>query len=295
MGTAKELSAAIGKSVAAHLHPEPANAVHGGCINRCCRWESSVGPLFVKLSSSEGREMLAAEADGLEALRQADAVRVPRVSGLGSNESEAWIVLEWISFGHTSADREASLGERLARQHRRSNQAFGWHRDNFIGRTAQHNEWHANWSAFFRDRRLVRQLELAQENGFGGQLLERGMTLLDTFGQFFETYHPQPALLHGDLWGGNWAADERGQPVLFDPAVYYGDREADLAMTRLFSGFGEDFYSAYAAAWAPETGAATRAKLYNLYHVLNHLNLFGGGYARQALSLIDSLLAELGH
>jgi protein-ribulosamine 3-kinase len=295
MGTAKELSAAIGETVAAQLRAEPASAVHGGCINRCYRWESSVGPLFVKLSSSEGREMLAAEADGLEALRQGDAVRVPRVLGLGSNESEAWIVLEWISFGHASADSEATLGERLARQHRISSQAFGWRRENFIGRTAQRNEWHADWPAFFRDRRLVRQLELAQKNGFGGKLLERGATLVDTFGEFFETYHPQPALLHGDLWGGNWAADEQGQPVLFDPAVYYGDREADLAMTRLFGGFGADFYSAYAAAWALETGSETRAKLYNLYHVLNHLNLFGGGYARQALGLIESLLAELGH
>src|SRR5579872_6750080 len=111
MGTAEELSAAIGATVAAHLRPEPANAVYGGCINRCYRWESSVGPLFVKLSSAEGRDMLAAEADGLEALRQADAVRVPRVLGLGSNESDAWIVLEWVSFGHPSADSDASLGE----------------------------------------------------------------------------------------------------------------------------------------------------------------------------------------
>jgi fructosamine-3-kinase len=137
-------------------------------------------------------------------------------------------------------------------------------------------------------------LDLAAGNGHVGRLQRRGEALLGCAGEFFSTYQPAPSLLHGDLWAGNRAADERGQPVIFDPAVYYGDREADLAMTRLFGGFGPDFYSAYESGWALDAGASVRTDLYNLYHVLNHLNLFGDGYLLQATSLIDGLLAEAG-
>ena len=118
-------------------------------------------------------------------------------------------------------------------------------------------------------------MDLAGRNGYGARLQQRGTVLLDRLGEFFDTYRPRPSLLHGDLWGGNWAADDQGQPVIFDPAVYYGDREADVAMTRLFGGFGADFYSSYEATWPLDPGAPTRIELYNLYHVLNHLNLFG--------------------
>ena len=146
-----------------------------------------------------------------------------------------------------------------------------------------------------RDQRLGYQLALAARNGCGGRLQECGALLLARMNEFFATYHPSASLLHGDLWGGNWATDDRNQPVIFDPAVYYGDREADLAMTRLFGGFGPAFYAAYEAAWPLDPGAPVRVGLYNLYHVLNHLNLFGRGYLAQALSLVDRVLAELGH
>ncbi len=235
--------------------------------------------------------MLEAEAAGLEELAEAAAVRVPRVLELGSAGEHAYLALEWIDLASGSSDSaQARLGEQLARQHRKSAERFGWHRDNTIGSTPQVNPWSSSWLGFFRDSRLRFQLELAERNGFGGRLQVRGRELLDRIDIFFADHQPVPALLHGDLWGGNAAADGRGAPVIFDPAVYYGDREADLAMTRLFGGFSTAFYSAYEAAWPLPESARSRVDLYNLYHVLNHLNLFGGGYARQAESMIERLL-----
>jgi protein-ribulosamine 3-kinase len=287
------LATAIGDSLGVSLHSQPASRVHGGSINECYRWEGDAGPFFVKIAPARGSAMFEAEAAGLEELRRAQAVRVPRVMSVGTGAGKAWLALEWIQTGSASRATDAALGERLARQHRSTQSAFGWSRDNTIGSTPQPNEWDSNWVTFFRERRLRHQLKLAATNGYGGRLQHRGGVLLERVGEFFSTYQPVPSLLHGDLWGGNRAADERGNPVIFDPAVYYGDREAELAMTRLFGGFGADFYRAYEAAWPLAAGAAARADLYNLYHVLNHLNLFGTGYLGQALSLIDNLLAEV--
>jgi fructosamine-3-kinase len=143
---------------------------------------------------------------------------------------------------------------------------------------------------FWRDQRLGYQLKLAARSG--RDLLKKGERILADLGAFFQNYRPVPSLLHGDLWGGNVSAVER-QPVIFDPAVYYGDREADLAMTELFGGFSEQFYQAYRDTWPLDDGYPVRKTLYNLYHVLNHFNLFGGGYGSQAERMIDSLLSEL--
>jgi len=287
------VATAIGDSLGVPLHSQPASQVHGGSINECYRWESAAGPLFVKIAPARGRAMFEAEAAGLEELRRAQAVRVPRVMSVGTGAGKAWLALEWIQIGPASSATDAALGERLARQHRSTEPAFGWSRDNTIGSTPQLNDRDSSWVTFLRERRLRYQLNLAATNGYGGRLQRRAEVLLDRIHEFFSTYQPVPSLLHGDLWGGNRAADERDEPVIFDPAVYYGDREADVAMTRLFGGFGADFYGAYEAAWPLAAGAAVRTDLYNLYHVLNHLNLFGRGYLSQAVSLIDTLLAEV--
>ena len=289
------LATAIGNSLGVALRSQPTSRVHGGSINECYRWEGNAGALFVKVAPARGSAMFEAEAAGLEELARAQAVRVPRVMSVGTSAGKAWLALEWIQSGTPSRATDAVLGEQLARQHRSAQPAFGWSRDNTIGSTPQLNDWDANWVTFFRDRRLRYQLSLAGNNGHASRLQHRGEALLDRVGEFFSGYQPAPSLLHGDLWGGNRAADERGSPVIFDPAVYYGDREADLAMTRLFGGFASGFYAAYESAWALAAGAAARTDLYNLYHVLNHLNLFGDGYLAQAVSLIDSLLAEVGH
>jgi fructosamine-3-kinase len=287
------LVGSIGTTLGARLRPKPDARVHGGSINECYRWQSSAGPIFVKVAPIDGLPMLEAELAGLDELRRAGALRVPKVLGTGGTATTAWLALEWIQFGGRTAAAEAVLGERLALQHRRRAAAFGWDRDNTIGSTRQLNERTDDWIEFFRDRRLRFQLELAARNGCGSELQSRGERLLDRLEAFFGSYRPVPSLVHGDLWGGNWGVDDSGAPVIFDPAVYYGDRETDVAMTRLFGGFGASFYAAYSATWPLDPGARTRTALYNLYHVLNHCNLFGGGYLVQARAMIEALLGEL--
>ena len=290
----EQLATAIGNVIGATLRRQPSGRVHGGSINDCFRWESDAGPIFVKVAARASPAMFESEAAGLAELERAEAVRVPRVLGVGSGAGVAWLALEWIDMGPYARATDSLLGERLALQHHRTQPSFGWNRDNTIGSTPQPNGECADWVSFFRNRRLRLQLDLAAANGFRGHLQRRGEALLERMSGLFATHQPVASLLHGDLWSGNRAADGQGQPVIFDPAVYYGDREADLAMTRLFGGFGPEFYSAYAGSWALDSGAGARVALYNLYHVLNHLNLFGAGYLGQAVALLDSLLAELG-
>lgn len=269
--------------------------VSGGSINVCSRFETTHGPIFVKHGGAECLPMFQAEADGLAELTRANAARIPKVLAVSNESGMALLALEWIDLVSATASSEAKLGELLAIQHRITQPRFGWHRDNTIGSTPQSNRMCAQWVEFLREQRLLPQLALAASNGANAALIDRGHELCQQLERFFTDYHPIPALLHGDLWGGNWGVDASGRPVLFDPAVYYGDREADLAMTKLFGGFGAPFYAAYQAAWPLEAGAEVRVTLYNLYHVLNHFNLFGGGYLQQAQGMIQRLLAELGH
>jgi fructosamine-3-kinase len=292
---AEALAAALGSALGRAVDPAPAAEVQGGSINRCWRWETANGPVFVKQARAGRLDMLEAEWHGLAALRAADAVRVPEPLALGSCADGDFLALEWIDFAKGAQPAEERLGEQLAWLHRSQSARFGLDRDNTIGSTPQPNGWSDDWVVFLRDRRLGFQLDLAASNGHGGRLQDRGRILLERLEVFFATYRPAPSLLHGDLWGGNWGVDGSGVPVIYDPAVYHGDREADIAMTRLFGGFGPRFYSAYVAAWPLDQAAGTRRDLYNLYHVLNHLNLFGGSYRRQAEAMIDSLLAAAGH
>ena len=194
---------------------------------------------------------------------------------------------------HASADTSRQLGEQLVAMHRQTSDAFGWERDNTIGATPQINTRCDDWVTFYGEHRLGFQLNLAATNGAEHTLIDRGQRLVESLSGFFSAYSPPPSLLHGDLWGGNWAADSQGRPVLYDPAVYYGDREADIAMTELFGGFDDRFYQSYRGCWDIDPGYASRKVLYNLYHVLNHFNLFGGGYARQAADMVERLLSHL--
>ena len=246
---------------------------------------------FLKRLPLSERWRLDAEADGLERLARAGAIRVPRILGQGSSSVEAWLELEWFDLRVADAGSDARMGAALARLHAVAGSRYGLDRDNAIGRSPQPNAPADDWGDFWRDRRLGFQLDRAAEGGHGGRLQDRGRRLIERIPAFFAGYRPLPSLLHGDLWTGNRAMLADGTPVVFDPAVYYGDREADLAMTRLFGGFGARFYQAYAAEWPLDAGADSRRDLYNLYHVLNHLNLFGGGYRMQAESMIDRLLA----
>jgi protein-ribulosamine 3-kinase len=267
-------------------------AVGGGCINQAVMVEGGGTRYFVKLNHPSRSEMFAAEADGLKALAATRTVRVPTAICWGVGPDMTFIVLEYLDLspGSSNAGSQALLGRQLAAMHRASQTHFGWHRPNTIGSTPQINEYAENWTEFFRDRRLGFQLELAGKNG-NGALLAHGEKLLSCLEHFFEGYAPRPSLLHGDLWAGNAGETNLGEPVLFDPAVYFGDREADIAMTELFGGFLETFYRNYNEVWPLDLGYATRKTLYNLYHVLNHLNLFGRSYLTQAERMIGELLA----
>lgn len=283
------LAAATGLSLA---NPQW-RPVGGGDINAAYHLRAGAGDWFVKLNRAGLQEMFAAEAAGLQALAATRTLQVPAVVAVGCCGQYAYLLLNYLELRPLRGQSEVLLGEGLARLHAQPQPWFGWWRDNTIGSTPQHNSRHTDWLAFWRQERLGRQLALAAANGYRGSLQSRGEKLMARLDGLFAGYRPQPSLLHGDLWAGNAAADASGQPVIYDPACYFGDREADLAMTELFGGFGRDFHAAYRAAHPVDIGYNTRKILYNLYHVLNHLNLFGGSYQSQANGMIERLLAEL--
>ncbi len=267
--------------------------VGGGCINSTYRLEGKAEPYFVKLNYKDSLPMFEAEAIGLDGIAATDTVRVPKPVCSGVVEDQAFLAMEHIQLRSTNASCDRLLGQKLAAMHGVRQEYFGWHRNNTIGSTSQINTRLDNWVMFFAKHRLGFQLSLAKSNGYNGKLQQNGALLLESLPMFFVSYQPKPSLLHGDLWGGNYAGDNTGQPVIFDPACYFGDREADIAMTELFGGFGKDFLAAYDYAYPLDVGYKTRKSLYNLYHIINHLNLFGSGYLGQAENSIARLLAEV--
>lgn len=262
----------------------------GGCINRAYRVTDGGQSWFVKINRASRADMFAAEADGLRALAQGP-LRVPQVVCSGETTEQSFLVLEWLAFQAGTRRDFAKLGEQLARLHALAGPRYGWVRDNYIGSTPQINAADDSWPRFFGAARLAPQLALARKPGHAG-LRAKGEKLLQALPRLLGGHAPRPALLHGDLWTGNAAFLAGGTPVIFDPAAYYGDREADLAMTELFGGFPEDFYAAYRAHSPVDSGYRVRKTLYNLYHVINHANLFGGAYAVQAETMMDLLLGE---
>jgi fructosamine-3-kinase len=287
----KTIAAQITATTGKPFTIETRHPIGGGCINDASLIEGNGQRYFVKLNRAAHEDMFAAEAAGLRALAVAQAVRVPMPVCCGSAGDDAWLVMEYLDLrGGSGSER---LGRELARMHRSTRAQFGWLRDNTIGSTPQINTPAADWISFWRDRRLGYQLELAARNGYHRGLAAPGERLMAALPAFFSGYSPAPSLLHGDLWSGNAGALADGTPVLFDPAVYYGDREADLAMTELFGGFGARFMAAYHEAWPIDPGYRVRKTLYNLYHILNHLNLFGGGYLSQAQGMMERLLGEM--
>ncbi len=285
----RELMAQLGTDCAA----EPESTVSAGGDQRCYRWRCGLGWLLVKTVPVPSNDRLAGEAAGLSALAEAGALRVPRVRAQGIAAAEAFLALEWIDAAAASSDSERRLGEGLAALHHVTADRFGWNHDTHIGPTPQANGWLEDWPTFWRQRRLQPQLEWAMHRGHGRLLRAPGERLLEALDALLGDHRPQPSLLHGDLWGGNWCATADGEPVIFDPAVYYGDRETDLAMTRLFGGFGRRFYEAYLGSAPLPAGHAVRAELYNVYHMLNHANLFGGGYVQRSHAMIRRLLAQV--
>lgn len=270
------------------------DSVGGGDINAAYRIQGATETYFVKLNRPDLESMFAAEALGLEEIAKTCSVRTPGVIAYGNTSSHAFLVLENLHLKTANSAAERLLGRQLALMHQNPQPYFGWHTDNTIGSTVQVNGEYTDWPAFWRSQRLEFQLKLAAEKGHRGRLQALGAQLCAVLPAFFEGYAPYPSLLHGDLWGGNAAMTQDAEPVIYDPACFYGDREADMAMTELFGGFSRDFYAAYNETLQLDSGYSVRKTVYNLYHILNHLNLFGTGYLSQAENMMARLIAEAG-
>lgn len=285
----KQIEAATGEPFkVVSTHP-----LSGGDINTAFLLKGDRKSYFIKLNKAELSLMFEAELAGLQELANTQTIRVPVPISCGQASEQAYLVLEYIFFGSKNKTSERLLGQQLALMHRQQQPYFGWHRQNTIGSTLQSNIKSEEWLTFWREQRLTFQLQLLAKKGYTGKLQLDGERLCSELPLLFTQYQPQASLLHGDLWAGNVAVDQQGRPIIFDPACYYGDREADLAMTELFGGFSQDFYAAYQNVWPLEAGYAVRKTFYNLYHILNHLNLFGGGYLRQAESMMSLILSEI--
>jgi len=272
--------------------------VGGGCIHSAWRLQLDDGRcVFLKGNRAAALPMLDAEADGLAALAAVapTGLRLPTPLAWGRVGDQAVLVLSWLDLEQRGgAGAWSRLGQDLARLHRNSLERgpgvgrFGWTRDNFIGSTPQRNGWQDDWAGFFAERRLAPQLRLAAASG---QRLAGVERLLGLVPALLATHGAEPVLVHGDLWSGNAALLQGGGASIYDPAVYRGDREVDLAMARLFGGFPEAFFSGYDQVWPLDPGGHARQDLYNLYHLLNHANLFGGGYWQQVQACILELAA----
>jgi fructosamine-3-kinase len=279
---------AVREAVAAPRSASVQRVAHGHWSEN---WTLRDGPRrwFVKIALPQYAALLESEAEGLAALRETNSVRVPSVVAHGIG----WLMLEWLDLRPLDAAAAAKLGAALAQLHlARAGGAFGWAHDNFIGGTPQLNGWRETWIDFWRERRLGPQLQRAAQNGYRGALQRDGERLMVALEDLMAHHRVRPALLHGDLWGGNAGALADGTPVVFDPAVYIGDRETDFAMTGLFGGFGPEFHAAYRDACPFDEGFEIRRDLYNLYHLLNHLNLFGSGYLPRCERVIAALLSR---
>ena len=282
----KHIFAATGKA----LRLANARPIGGGCINEAYRLDGDGGPYFAKLNRADKLEMLEAEADGLRDIAATGTIRVPRPVCHGISGNRAYLVLEYIELGGGTPQSETEFGRRLAALHAVPQTGFGWRRDNTIGSTPQPNPASDDWVAFLREHRLGFQCRLAKRNGL---LLEGTDEMLEQLDGFFTDYEPRPSLLHGDLWSGNMAFVPSGEPVIFDPATYCGDREAEFGLAEMFGGFGSAFWSAYEAEWPLDPGFGKRKLLYRLYHTLNHFNIFGGDYRSVAKRILGRLLRAL--
>jgi fructosamine-3-kinase len=267
-------------------------SISGGDINTAFRLQGTSDSYFVKLNHANRHAMFQAEFAGLQALAETHTVTVPKPLVHSVTDNVSFLVLEYLALNRLTGVSERVLGEQLSRLHLQRQPYFGWHIDNTIGSTPQVNTRTDDWITFWRESRLEFQLNLVISQGHGKRLGALGEQLSERLSDFFNGYTPLPSLLHGDLWAGN-AASLGHIPVVFDPACYFGDRETDLAMTELFGGFGQDFYAAYNQGWQLDSGYRIRKSLYNLYHILNHVVLFGGGYVSQAEKMMQELLSEV--
>ena len=256
------------------------------------RVENETTNFFVKTTKKNNYPRFSSEEEGLKLIAKTNTLRTPKVIACGQTKEASFIILEYLDMTEKTSISAKKLGEKLAKMHKNTANLFGLDKDNWIGLTRQHNKQNNNWSTFYLEQRLLPQLELAYRNGYKQNLEKKANHLIGKIEWFFKDYSPEASLLHGDLWSGNWGVINN-KPVIFDPAVYYGDRESDIAMTYLFGAFPQDFYSSYNKTWPLANGFEKRKNLYNLYHVLNHLNIFGFSYLQQCENLLDNIIQKL--
>ena len=265
------------------------SSVGGGCIADSRKIITESGREFFLKSGNEKKRMFRCEANGLKELAKVQCVRIPQVVAVDDD----FLLLEYIPQGSRSDRFFEEFGQNLAQLHRFQSARFGFYEDNYIGATPQLNipdrEEEKDWTAFYFNKRLLYQYKLAEKNGYVTPRLKSSFSKLESkISSILTGSEEPPCLLHGDLWGGNYLCDKAGKAVLIDPAVYYGHREADLAMTKLFGGFTQDFYNSYNQEYPLPEGRQYRENIYKLYHVLNHLNLFGTGYLFEAEQILES-------
>jgi protein-ribulosamine 3-kinase len=251
--------------------------IGGGNINTAVRVETSAGTYFVKFNSTHYEGMFEAEEKGLKLLAETKSIRVPKVLQWGNVEGKDFLVLEFIESTRPKLNYWESLGEQLAELHKHSNQIFGLNHSNYIGKIEQQNDFRTDWISFFIEKRLQPQAGLAYYNGLiSKELYKRFEGLYKHLPNLLPT--EKPALVHGDLWSGNVMIDEIGSPCLVDPAVHFGNREAELAFTTLFGGFDTKFYNRYDEVFPLVPGIEDRFLLYNVYPLMVHVNIFGTSY-----------------
>jgi len=300
-----KIAAHISEATGDTFSIENRRSVSGGCINQGYAISSSARTYFAKINQASQVAMFEAEALGLQQMGETQTIRIPQPICWGTEGNSAYIVLEWLDLpGGGGEIAWAEMGRKLAAMHKYTPPSppllrggeevdyallrgcFGWDMNNTIGSTPQINNWTADWAEFWAEHRIGYQLKLGRRRGN----FSRGESLLAAIPKLLEDYKPQPSLVHGDLWGGNASVTAAGEPVIFDPAAYWGDREVDIAMTELFGGFPAAFYRGYNEVWLLDSGYERRKILYNLYHILNHFNLFGGSYESQANQMINRIL-----
>lgn len=283
-----EITALLSEKIGGITSIEKIIPLSGGSINNAFRLETDTGNYFMKYNRASAYPgMFEQEAMGLELLRGADEIRVPEVILPGDEGTYSFIILEYLDSATKTDNFWEDFGRRLAALHRHADDKFGLDHDNYIGSLKQYNDRHERWTDFFREQRLMVQMEMAARSGLLPTQVRKAFESLFTRLDDIFPEEP-PSLIHGDLWSGNYMVDELGEAAIIDPAVYYGSREMDIGMSRLFGVFGPGFYEAYNEAWPMEAGWRERIEICNLYPLMVHVNLFGSGY----MGSVESILSK---
>ncbi|OIP78562.1 MAG: hypothetical protein AUK48_01400 [Oscillatoriales cyanobacterium CG2_30_44_21] len=284
----EQIAIAISQSTGQKFIGDRIQSKSGGCINQTAKISDRNRHYFVKTNQAHRLEMFIAEAIALQQICDTHTMRSPKPICWGTTADRAYLVMENLEL--SNGQNWERMAQNLAALHKfHSDRGFGWQRNNTIGSTPQINNWTKDWLEFWIDHRLGFQISLAKRKGWKSHVSETELYAI--IPSLFDNYQPQPSMVHGDLWSGNVAFVD-DEPVIFDPALYFGDREVDLVMTELFGGFPAQFYRAYQTAYPLDQGYQKRKNLYNLYHILNHFNLFGGSYGSQANRMIMDMLSN---